>query len=418
MVNVLSDEARILCHRERAYLVMDRLGLDALCVSDPRNVLYLSNFDCNLMWNWSWTAFAILPRDRQRPPTLVCSSLDLPSLITNPTWMPAVETYVLHEQGTGEAVATKFRPNMREDARLGPFEREALALYDTTPTIRAPTPEDILRAVMEKLGLTSRIVGFDDMRLALRLKGNLAGLTLRDARDVMREIRLIKTPAEIDRLREAAQRNERALGAAIAATHEGVLWEEVVQAYAIALIREGGRPIYLIRGAGEQARVRLQETDYPIRRGELVFYDGLGQYRRYHGDIGRTAFVGEAPADVRRVFDAVRAGWAEGHARVRPGMRASELAILIRDTMRAHGYPTGPARAAAPHALGLEHFDHPQDRGFYQDFTIEVGCVLNVDMPYIEFGWGSLHLEDTIVVRRDGPEFLTSNKTDLIEIAG
>jgi Xaa-Pro aminopeptidase len=338
-------------------------------------------------------------------------------LIDNPTWMPNVRTYVLHEQGTKASVAAKFQPNMRQGAPLGGLERRALALYDTVANVRAPSPEAVIGSVLHELGLGSSLVGFDDVRLAQRLSGSVVpDIRTFDARDVMRDIRLVKTSAEIERLRGAAERNERALGAAIEATREGALWDEIVEAYSIALIRAGGKPIYLIRGAGEHAQVRNQGGNYPVRRGDIVFYDGLGQYRRYHGDIGRTAVLGEAPRDVRRVFDAMRRGWEVGYRAVRPGMRASELALLVRDTMRVHGYPTAPVRAAGPHSLGLEHFDHPQESGFYQDFTIEENCVLNVDMPYVEFGWGSLHLEDTIVVRHDGPEFLTSNRTELIEL--
>ena len=97
-------------------------------------------------------------------------------------------------------------------------------------------------------------------------------------------------------------------------------------------------------------------------------------------------------------------------------MKASDLSGIIRTASRKAGFPTSIPQAATTHSLGLEHFDHPQDQGFYQDFTIEAGCVLNVDMPYVEYGWGAMHLEDTIVVTPSGPEFLTSNETSLIEI--
>jgi Xaa-Pro aminopeptidase len=38
---------------------------------------------------------------------------------------------------------------------------------------------------------------------------------------------------------------------------------------------------------------------------------------------------------------------------------------------------------------------------------------INIDMPYFELGWGTLHLEDTIRVTNDGFELFTSNKSDL-----
>ena len=39
--------------------------------------------------------------------------------------------------------------------------------------------------------------------------------------------------------------------------------------------------------------------------------------------------------------------------------------------------------------------------------------VVNVDMPHTEIGWGSVHMEDTVRIRPDGSELLTSNDTKL-----
>ncbi len=404
-----------LCNLERAYWGMDKHGLDALCAVDARNVYYLSNFDSNIMWNWTWVAFAVLPRDRQSVPTLVCSGLDLPTLLANPTWMSDIRIYALN-QSAPETAEISFRPAVFDESALGDIEAKALDLYDATRAIGARDPDSVLSTVLAELNLAGKAVGIDDMRMAGRLNaGAMARTRFVDSRDIMREIRLIKTPREIELMRDAAVRNERSLQAAIDATEPGILWRDIVEAFKIATIREGGSPTYLIRGAGELAAARTQVSDYAIKSGDLIFYDALATYRHYHGDIGRTGYVGEAPSDVHRSFSAMRAAWDDACRTMRPGMRASELSEQIKETVRKAGTEHA-LRTATPHSLGLEHFDHPQDQNFYQDFVIEEGCVLNVDMPHVEFGWGSMHLEDTVVVRADGPEFLTSNRTNLVEI--
>jgi Xaa-Pro aminopeptidase len=45
--------------------------------------------------------------------------------------------------------------------------------------------------------------------------------------------------------------------------------------------------------------------------------------------------------------------------------------------------------------------------------VLEPGMVINVDMPYTEIGWGSLHLEDTVLVTDGGHELLTTADLDL-----
>jgi len=42
-----------------------------------------------------------------------------------------------------------------------------------------------------------------------------------------------------------------------------------------------------------------------------------------------------------------------------------------------------------------------------ESMTIEPGMVINVETPYYEVGWGGIQLEDTLVVREDGVEFLS-----------
>jgi Xaa-Pro aminopeptidase len=34
--------------------------------------------------------------------------------------------------------------------------------------------------------------------------------------------------------------------------------------------------------------------------------------------------------------------------------------------------------------------------------------VINIDMPFTEIGWGSVHMEDTILITTDGFERLSS----------
>ena len=40
--------------------------------------------------------------------------------------------------------------------------------------------------------------------------------------------------------------------------------------------------------------------------------------------------------------------------------------------------------------------------------------VVNVDMPYHEYAWGSMHLEDTLVITANGSRAITSEKTEIV----
>ena len=50
------------------------------------------------------------------------------------------------------------------------------------------------------------------------------------------------------------------------------------------------------------------------------------------------------------------------------------------------------------------------------DITLEAGMVLNIDMPFTEIGWGSVHIEDTVHITDAGFESLTSDDFAIIEV--
>jgi len=75
--------------------------------------------------------------------------------------------------------------------------------------------------------------------------------------------------------------------------------------------------------------------------------------------------------------------------------------------------------AINPHSVGLNHTDEPSKNefGFWDKDDIELveNMVLSVDMPVLDNGLGgSAHLEDLVLIGKDGPELLNSSDDRLI----
>jgi len=72
---------------------------------------------------------------------------------------------------------------------------------------------------------------------------------------------------------------------------------------------------------------------------------------------------------------------------------------------------------AGPHSVGLEHTDHPVSVGAempgHHPLVFEENMVFTLDMPYHEFGWGTSHVEDMMLVTATGCEALSSMDTRL-----
>jgi len=87
-----------------------------------------------------------------------------------------------------------------------------------------------------------------------------------------------------------------------------------------------------------------------------------------------------------------------------------EIAEAVRETVRREGFPEFVA--SAPHSVGLEHTDNPRT----PDQVARANMTMNIDIVYMEAGFGALHLEDTFLIRENGNELLTSGKTELIVV--
>jgi Xaa-Pro aminopeptidase len=402
-----------LVNLERAREVMERRGLDGLVAQLSINVYYLSGYWGMLMSAERFDAafFAVLPRSVDAPATLVLPSMELRRLAAQGgTWMHEVVAYTSPlDDEAGAGVPYQGWP-VRTGADLEECERRWV---DVTAAHRdrvaGDAPTAMARAV-RNAGLERGRLGTDDVRLATWLQGaGLDGVACTADPNLFNDIRRVKTPAELHLLRRAAIINETALRAAGAALCEGAEWSEMEREYFVSMADQGAQGSYFICGAGGLPSGR-------VRRGEPMMLDALGTYAHYHGDFGRCAVVGEPSDEMLRRHRALLAGWEAVAERLRPGARYSEIAVAAVEAIRKGGLPEFVY--ATPHGVGLEHTDDPKPAGRLPgaqwDTVLEPGMVLNVDLPFTEIGWGSVHVEDTVHITRDGFEPLTSQEMGII----
>ncbi len=401
----------MLLNKPRAYELMDRHGLDGLVAQLSINTFYLSDYWGSLNWPgfFDGSYFAVLPRREDAPAALVLPSFEIRRLVSEGgTWMPNVFSYSSPEDGEVLDDATPAGAvydgwPLRAGAALSQREQ---GWVEMTRRLREQMSADAIWALARALkaaGLEAGRIGCDDERTGAWLGSRGLKTRCDYRRDLFNQIRLVKTPQEVGYLRTAAQINERSMLTAGHALREGAEWGEIENVYMSELARQGGRGVYLLCGAGGLPAVRA-------RRGEPIMLDALGRYRNYHGDFGRCFVIGEPGADQIRRHRALTKGWECAHELLRPGTRYSDLVSKVMAAIRGAGFPE--YRGAVVHSLGLEHTDDPKpvgsQPGLKPDAVLEPGMVVNVDMPFTEIGWGSVHIEDTVVITPHGCDPLTS----------
>lgn len=414
----------MLLNRDRANAVMDHHGLKGLVVREKHNVYYLSDYWESLSeGGWPFAAFAVLPRDPSAPPTLVIPAISLQRLdVAAPTWIENIIAYSDYSgrQAGDDGVSTapdepRAAPYVgwptRDGTTLSPLAETWSRRRDAFRSKVAATPTWALRRAMKEAGLTSGRVGTDDLRLTNWLAElGLDALEPVDAVNILREIRIVKTPAEIAIMREGARMNETACLAAIDAMHEGATWPELNTIYATEIARLGGRARYMNTYLGGLPHEK-------VVRDEPLYFDALGEYKLYLADFGRSAVFGTPSRELETRVSGLETGFRAALDILKPGIRKSQIVDTVVTAVRGAGFPE--FFNVSPHSLGLEHTDNPmpvgaETFGEADDFALEENMVINIDMPHVEYGWGGVHIEDTLRITRDGYEPLTSLDTGLV----
>lgn len=403
-----------LLNEERANEILQRESADGLLAARAINSYYLSGYwgAFNTAVGYDGSYFAVYPRREAQAAALVLPALEIRRLETRGgSWMPGIYAYSdARDAQSGPASLPDGTPRgsdytgwpVNGEAELLALERRWVEITARLGHSMSPDARWALARAVKAAGLERATLIVDDARVEGWLAHcGLTGLRCRYAPQLFNEIRMVKTPAEIDLLRQAARINEAALLAAAAALHEGASWTELENAFMAEMARQGGRGVYLMCGLGELPAGK-------VRRGEPLFFDALGQYHHYHGDFGRCAVVGEPSAEHRRRHRALCAGWETAAGLLRPGISYSEIARRVGAAVRAAGLRE--FRDPVVHGLGLEHTDDPKPECVQpqtkSDQVLIEGMVINVDMPHTEIGWGSVHMEDTVRITADGCERL------------
>jgi Xaa-Pro dipeptidase len=413
-----TQSARVLLNRERAREIMERENLDGLIATTPVNIYYLSSHRGPMqMMGRDFSTYAVFPRDEDAAPVLVIPGSMLYHLDYLPTWMPSIQVYTWPAGGenpdTGEPKASPFVSPWAMQIREGDLrhgDRVLMALYAEYHDKTRSSALLALKAAVEEAGLSRGNVGFDDPRVLPWLQDQgLKKLRGVDANNTFKEIRMVKTPNEIEILRQAAQRNEIALNYAIDQIEPGLPLLEIERAHARKWGELDGHARWLV------TNVRGLNSGI-IQRGDFMKLDSVGEYLGYLGDVGRSVSVGDPSDELAHRMETYQAAAAEVYAAIRPGMPFPESSRMFSDLLKQQGIERGPA---GPHPVGLIHTDVPWPTGneaqsFSQmDFNFEKNMVFTLDMPYHEIGWGTVHVEDMMLVTDRGAIPLSSGDISL-----
>jgi Xaa-Pro aminopeptidase len=232
---------------------------------------------------------------------------------------------------------------------------------------------------------------------------------------VVERLRAIKEDAEVARIRAACAIADAALAEVLPGLHDRPSERQFALALEWAMRERGAtRTSFetIIASGPNGSKPHARPTDRAIESGELVVIDFGCVVDGYCSDMTRTVSVGDPGPDARRVWDVVAASQRAGRDAVRAGVTCASVDRASRAVIEDAGW--GPLFAhGTGHGVGLEIHEAPRVSAS-ADGTLEPGHVVTVEPGVYLPGTGGVRIEDTVVVTSDGSVALTEFPKSLV----
>ncbi|MDA1193726.1 MAG: Xaa-Pro aminopeptidase [Planctomycetota bacterium] len=260
-----------------------------------------------------------------------------------------------------------------------------------------------------------------------------------DPVDALHEMRLIKSPEEIEAMRRAGSVSAAGHVRGMRVTRPGLMEFELQAEIEHVFKQQGARaPGYssIVGGGSNACVLHYIDNRAALAAGDLVLVDAGAEVGYYTGDITRTWPVsGEFNGFQRTIYDLVLRAQMEAISLVRPGLPWHELhectVQVITQGLVDLGLLDGPVEKAIEEAAFKKYFMHGtghwlgidvHDVGIYARdgeksrpleegmcFTIEPGIYFHPEEEGVpkDFVGIGVRIEDDILVTADGCEVLT-----------
>jgi len=357
----------------KARLLMKEKNIDALFVTERLNYEYFSGHRSEQN-----------PVDKIRSYIFILPKDDDPILITMPFEIAQVEqtTYLKKIFTTG-------------------------ALFGHT---------DFISDTLKKVGLENAVIGAElgaEQYLGINyldfeeIKKQLANAKFVDASDIFLNLRLVKSPNEIEYLRKACQINAQAQLEAFKLVQEGMTENQIAKILRTKLIELGAEKLSLlcvVSGATASTGIVLLPTDRVIKKGETVGFDVGVSYKGYWSDLARTASVGSPSQELDEFYSWMMDLRHQCNMMLQPNKTPKEVIQVCDEIVKKRNLKTmGVGRIG--HGVGLATTEYPSLAAF-QDIVFKKGMVFACN-PNFANHLGLINSEDNWVIAEKQPELLS-----------
>ena len=270
-------------------------------------------------------------------------------------------------------------------------------------------PFALVRDAIRESGASSSAIVVEpktDYWAVMAISRALPDAKLIDGSGVFEELRLIKTPEEILRMRRAIEITEDAIASTFDRLEVGMHDREVAKIVADEHAKRGMEGGGLVQFGAQSALPHGGTIGTKLAPQMIVLIDAGGEFQGYTSDITRTRWFGDAPpARFREVYNLVHDAQDAAMGRVRPGVQAQEIDRAARAVITKGGYGQYFTHRLG-HGMGMDGHE-PTWMVEGNTKLLEPGYVFSVEPGIYMPGMWGVRIEDDYMCTAEGGELLS-----------
>ena len=367
----------------KAQDVMQQYKLDGVLLTTPQNIRYFTGYDSQFWESPTRPWFVVVPASG-KPIGIVP---EIGESEFKKTWLENIKTW----------------PSPRP-------EDEGISILKSTIDDLKKTYGQIGAEFGKEMAI--RMPVRDLFKLKEILKTNIV-----DGSDAIWEMRMIKTNAEVERIKHICSIASDAYYDLPSKLNIGDTEREAVNKLKIDIINRGADNVPFmpgISGKGGVSQIVCGPSDRIIENGDILFIDTGSTFDGYFCDFDRNFAFGSTTSEVEKVYEILWHATDAGINAAKPGASTFDIFNAMNKII-SDGNTVGNNVGRLGHGLGLQLTEPPSHRPG-DNTIIKENMVLTIE-PGMEYANGKMIVhEENILIRKDGAELITKRAPKEIPI--